>query len=641
MWHQLPAWFRYVAARSPGAVLLETARFDDDNFQTLLFRDPITQLISRSPDDVHSVLDEIDHHAGSGHYAVGFISYECGAHLQHTCGDHRNVSLDVPLICMGVFASPTVFDHRSGRIEGEISCLAEEAAQADIEKARIETAVLQISDREYVEKLIRVEHYLSEGHSYQVNFTDQVAGHFTGSPISLYQGLLRAQPVSYAAFLNCGDYKVLSFSPELFYRRESGKITVKPMKGTWRRGVTQEADDRAAQMLLADEKNRAEHVMIVDLLRNDLGKVCQLGSVHVDRLMQVERYRTLHQLTSTISGDLDPTRTPSDVFRALFPSGSITGAPKRRTMEIIRELERGPRGVYTGAIGWFGPSGGSCLSVAIRTLLAKNQRFSLGVGGGITVYSDPAEEYRECQLKASFLDNLGREFQLIETMRCKGGNVSMLDAHLKRLKMSAAYFQIAFDEHALRDELARRFAANRNGESRIRLTLDEQGGFSIAVTPLDVIPWTGRVLLSSIRTEASDVFLHHKTTNRELYQRAFEEAHKDGFDEVFFMNRDGSLTEGSISNIFLLVDGDLVTPDTSCGLLPGILRQNILDTVPGSKSRTIRLQSLLDARKVWVCSALRGSRPVRTICGEDGKVLWSTPLSAPIALREVPLEAAI
>jgi len=632
-WHQLPASFRYVTGRSRGAVLLETARFDDENFRTLLFCNPIAELISRSPDDVQSILNEIDSYTGSGRYVAGFVSYECGAQFQNTLADRRNTNFDVPLIRMGVFTAPIVFDHRTGRIEGAIAPPSNEAIQENREMARLDRVVLQISDRDYTEKLFRVQRYLSEGHSYQVNFTDRVVGQFTGSPISLYRGLLQGQPVSYAAFINCEDCQVLSFSPELFYRTENGRITVKPMKGTWRRGVTLEEDDRAAEMLLADEKNRAEHVTIVDLLRNDIGKVCLMGSVHVDRFMQVERYRTLHQLTSTISGALDPARPPSEIFTSLFPSGSITGAPKRRTMEIIRELERGPRGVYTGAIGWFGPRGSSCFNVAIRTLITENQRFTLGVGGGITVYSDPTEEYAECQLKASFLDSLGREFQLIETMRSNGRDVSMLDAHLGRLKKSAAYFQIPFHEQGLRNELAGRLEAESCEESRIRLALDEQSRSNIAITPLGVVPWDGRIFLSPFRTEASDVFLHHKTTRREFYQRALEEAQKDGFDEVFFMNRDGFLTEGTISNIFLLIGGALVTPDASCGLLPGIFRQYILDTVPGSQSRAISFQSLLHAENIWVCNALRGSREVRTISDDGGKVLWSRPHTASIDLQ--------
>jgi len=627
-WHPLPDWFRDLAAQERGSVLLETAKFDAGNSRTLLFRNPVVELIAHSAGDVASVLDQIDRHVKEGRYVAGFVSYECGEIFQNLKTLSGRTSDSVPLIQMGVFHAPLVFDHRPGRIQGDVPNPLAKAGKDDVKTAHVEDAVFQITEPEYGDKFRRVQDYLAAGHSYQVNFTDRVTGTFSGSPMALYRGLLDGQPVPYAAFIDCGAYQILSLSPELFYRTENGSITVRPMKGTWRRGASLEDDEQAVQKLQNDDKNRAEHVMIVDLLRNDIGKICQMGTVHVRQLMRVESYRTLHQMTSTITGTLAGDKSPSQVFSSLFPSGSITGAPKHRTMQIIQELEQQARDVYTGAIGWFGPDGNACFNVAIRTLLTRKQQFTLGVGGGITAYSDAAGEYAECKLKASFLRRKEHDFRLIETMRAEGTTVFLLDAHLQRLQKSAAYFQIPFDERRLRNEIAEHLKANAQGQMRVRLTLDSWGGSVLSVAPLDVVPWWGQILLSSLRTEASDIFLHHKTTNRMRYDIALEDARKNGFDEVLFMTRQGLVTEGAISNIFLRIDGAIVTPDEKSGLLPGIFRQSALARLPGSQSRPVSLEDLCTAERIWFCNALRGCRAVRKIVDEERRTLWTAPADA-------------
>jgi len=628
-WHPLPEWFRDIAAAGNGAVLLETARFDEENHRTLLFHQPIAELVANTAEEIPLALAAIDQHVANGRYVAGFASYECGEHLyklnveniHELDSANKDTCTNVPFIRMSVFAEPIVFNHKTGVITGIATVPAEQNAT---DAAHILNSKLQIGEDAYAEKILRIQDYLSRGHSYQVNFTDRITGTFEGSPIALHRRLLQAQPVSYAAYIDCGRYQILSFSPELFYRTTNGQIEVRPMKGTWPRGTTLEEDNAAADHLRNDEKNRAEHVMIVDLLRNDIGKVCRMGSVHVDRLMEVEHYRTLLQLTSTITGTLDARQSPSAIFTALFPSGSITGAPKRRTMEIIRELEEAPRDVYTGAIGYFGPNGEACFNVAIRTLRTEQQRFTLGVGGGITVGSNAADEFAECKLKASFLHSTAGEFQLIETMRAEADAIPLLDTHLRRLQQSAAYFQIPIDVRALRNELAKSLAYRTHETSRVRLTLDERGLWKVTITPLDEPAWSGCILLSSERTSASDIFLHHKTTHRERYRRAFEQATKDGFDEVLFINSEGFITEGAISNIFLLIDGVMVTPDTCCGLLPGVYRQHILDTEPTAQSRKVSLDELRTAERIWFCNALRAMRPVQTLTDPAGNVLWAT-----------------
>lgn len=621
-WHSLPDWFRRLATQERGSVLLETAKFDAENFRTLLFRNPIDELAAKTVEDVLNILDQIDHHVEEGRYVAGFVSYECGEVFQNFSTFSETTRSPTPLIRMGVFNTPLTFDHRYGTIDGTIPSRSFEAGNDDSSEAQVEDVSLHISEQEYAEKISEIHEYLAAGHSYQVNFTDRVTGMFAGSRMALYRGLLQCQPVSYAAFMNYGEYQILSFSPELFYRTKNGRVTVRPMKGTWPRGVRLEDDEQAAQSLRNDEKNRAEHVMIVDLLRNDVGKVSELGSVKVDTFMQVESYRTLHQLTSTISGTLATNRRPTQILQSLFPSGSITGAPKRRTMEIIRELEQSPRGVYTGAIGWMGPHDQSCFNVAIRTLLLEGKRFTMGVGGGIVVDSDAIAEYQECQLKASFVKRLGTSFQLFETMLADGRVIELLESHLKRLRKSAAYFQIPLDESQLREELFRVLFANTHTKTRVRLSLDEHGQFQISASPLDVTKWSGRIFLASHRTDPSNVFLHHKTTNRLQYNLALEEARRNGFDEVLFVNELGMVTEGAISNIFLSLGGFIVTPDESSGLLPGVFRRSILDRSAAIENRPISLQELLRAEHIWYCNALRGCRTVQTIMDQQDRVLW-------------------
>ncbi len=336
------------------------------------------------------------------------------------------------------------------------------------------------------------------------------------------------QPVAYSAFLNVAGHQILSLSPELFFRIEDGKITTRPMKGTMPRGLTVDDDLRAATRLQQDAKNRSEHLMIVDLLRNDLGRICEMGSVKVEDIFTVETYQTLLQMTSTVSGSLRSGLSYYDIFRSMFPSGSITGAPKIRTMQIIRELEERPRGVYTGSIGCISPHGIAAFNVAIRTLVVKDRNAVMGVGGGIVADSDPAEEYRECLLKASFLTRQHRPFQLIETMLWSSG-FARLPMHLDRLESSAAYFGFVCDREEISKQLHAACAALPSDIChRVRLLLNESGLATITVIEIKTTRFSGRIRLSSQMVSSNDLFLRHKTTLRELYDNEYTQAQRDG-----------------------------------------------------------------------------------------------------------------
>ncbi|MET0264558.1 MAG: chorismate-binding protein, partial [Duganella sp.] len=433
----------------------------------------------------------------------------------------------------------------------------------------------------------------------------------------------------------------------LFVRHSAGVLTARPMKGTApAAGPGQTPDNlERARALAADPKNRAENLMIVDLLRNDIARVAQTGTVQVPALFEVQRYSSVLQMTSTITAALRPEATLADIFTALYPCGSITGAPKRRTMEIIGELEPDPRGIYTGAIGWFAPpavngedNGGQvgdfCLSVPIRTLAlsapdgASGVRHGeLGVGAGIVHDSASADEYAECALKARFLTGLPHEFEIFETMYATPeGGVRHRERHLQRLGASAAYFGFAWDlaaAHAHLDlacamlgDAARQDAAMAPAPAfRLRLALAHSGAFSVQQAPLAPLAGaaTGtpvRVVLATDATDAGDLFLRHKTSVRTRYDAAWREAEAQGAFDTLFFNQHGELTEGGRSSVFVKLDGRWLTPPLRCGVLPGVMRAVLLDDPQWNASEAVITRAMLErAEALMVCNALRGALP--------------------------------
>jgi para-aminobenzoate synthetase / 4-amino-4-deoxychorismate lyase len=620
-WQPLPRIFRTFAARDRRAVLLETAKECGPGDTSLLFLDPVEELVAWTREDLDKVLSQIDRHTVEGKFVAGFFHYECGEHFvglpsKKPAGEHQ----DEPLAWLGVFSMAVEFQHHGGVIRGHLP--VDQVAVEIANQSPIITADgLEISKEEYGGKLSRIREYLNAGHTYQVNFTDRIRGDVNAEPLAIYETLLQQQPVPFAAYLNRPSGAILSFSPELFYRVSKGAITVRPMKGTWPRGLNTAGDSDAARQLQHDEKNRSEHVMIVDLLRNDLGRLCEYGTVRVDDLFHVERYRTLLQMTSSISGVLRAALKPSEIFRTLFPSGSITGAPKRRTMEIITELERSPRGIYTGAIGYFGPHGEACFNVAIRTLRLQCRKLTLGVGGGIVADSQVEEEYEECRIKGAFLTRRRPSFFLIETMRCENG-ILLVASHLERLADSADYFGIRYDRSRLIAELQEAAACCGSVVSRIRLLLNQDGDWTISATPLESRTWNGRIRLAAERTQSKDMYLHHKTTNRSFYDQHLAAARQDGFDEVLFLNESSQLTEGAISNFFFLIDGRWLTPMLHCGVLPGIERALLLKNLNGAEECELSREDLIRTDQIFACNALQGARFVHSIETADGVSVW-------------------
>ena len=643
--HPFPAEVYALVEHTPATVLLEggipdpsesneeprTERRSESRSEpwTRLFTAPVRVCAAWQAAEIPALFAEMESAVAAGLSAAGFFSYECGNCFEPKAA-MRASRKGQPLAWFGIYERSYVFDHDKGTFaEGEPPELerfrdgrAGAEDRTDGSEAEI-VAEFALTETEYARRIAAIHEWIRAGDVYQLNFTApfHIKSHFTaqGSVAALYARLRARQPVDYGAFLHwqLGRH-ILSFSPELFFRIENDgptrRIVTRPMKGIARRGRTTREDREIAEWLHNDPKNRSENVMIVDLLRNDLGRVARTGSVRAERLFDVERYRTLWQMTSTVSAELRPEVDFHEIFRALFPSGSVTGAPKVRSMQLLAELEDAPRGVYTGAIGYFSPQQ-TIFNVAIRTLELEGGRGTMGAGSGIVIDSDPVEEYRECLLKAEFLTrSAGRQperFSLIETMLWDG-SYSLLDLHLDRLEDSAEYFDFACDRAAVRaalEEHARQFA--EGSPRKVRLLLDAEGKLEITsevLTLRDDSNRIARVRIAPQRTDPADAMLYHKTSHRPLYAPAFEQAVRDGFDDVLFLNQRGEVTEGAISNVFVEKDGRWSTPPVESGLLAGVFRRHLLATRNEIEERVLFLNDLRQADGVYLANAVRGLR---------------------------------
>jgi len=467
----------------------------------------------------------------------------------------------------------------------------------------------------------RIHAWLEAGDAYQINHTWRLHFDAWGEPAALYRRLRARQPVPYGALALLPDgAAVLSLSPELFMRQQGRALTAQPMKGTAPATGDGALDAVTAAQMQADPKTRAENLMIVDLLRNDFGQVAETGSVKVPALFQVDRYGAVLQMTSTVSATRRADAGFAQIVSALYPCGSVTGAPKRRAMQIIRELEDTPRGIYTGAIGWLEASGDFCLSVPIRTLALAAPRGGvragvLGVGAGIVHDSRAQDEYQECLQKARFLTGMPQEFTLFETMHAsRDHGCRHLERHLARLGASARYFGFGWDEPALRARIGAACMALGEGDYALKLVLSFCGEAALAASPLALWPQPVKVLLAPQPTASDDLFLRHKTSLRERYDQAWRTAQDQGAFDMLFHNEKGELTEGGRSNVFILLDGQWLTPPLGAGVLPGVMRSVLLDD-PARRARETRLTmaDLRRAEQVVVCNALRGALRVQVV----------------------------
>jgi para-aminobenzoate synthetase/4-amino-4-deoxychorismate lyase len=549
----------------------------------------VKTLLATQSADVADILNQVEQAAENGLYAAGFVTYEAASALNHDLPSTLPLE-GLPLAWFALFRERYNVDAGAGTA----------LSFADI------TLEPDKSLEDYAGEVERIRAYIAAGDCYQVNHTFLLSGSFKGDPGDSYRALGTAQCASFSAYLDIGRFAILSTSPELFFSLKDGKITTRPMKGTARRGRWADEDLSAIEQLRESPKEKAENLMIVDLLRNDLGIVAEVGSVKVDVLFEVETYPSVHQMTSTVSAQLRPDTGLLDIFQALFPCGSVTGAPKRRSMEIITDLENAPRGVYCGAIGCIAPGGEALFSVAIRTLLFDREKSStsMGVGSAVTWDSEASSEYAECLSKGAFVNQQRQDFRLIESLRLENGVYILLDRHMARLSSSAGYFGFNCDQGKIRQALSD-YAIQVQALCKVRLSLESDGSFDISSGIIldSVIPL--HIAISTVKVSSKDRMRYHKTTCRELLDIARSD--RPDCDEIVFVNERGQLTEGSYHTLVLKLGGQFVTPLQGCGLLPGVLRSELLEQRK-IMERILYPEDLERADELWLINSVRGWR---------------------------------
>lgn len=563
---------------------------ESQNWQ-LALKDPSAVAEARRIEEVVPLLEFAEAQAQMGAYVAVMISYEAAPAFDSALTVHA--ADEFPLVWVAVFPASIEMSEqpRGSFVAGEWT--------PKIKKSEYESAVA------------RIRELIAAGDTYQVNYTFPLTASFSGDAYAWYRELCVAQGAAYSTYLDLGRYRVLSLSPELFFERRGNHVTTRPMKGTVRRGRWLAEDEELAHRLQNSGKDRAENIMIVDLLRNDLGKVSVPGSVYVSSLFQPERYETVWQMTSTVESTLRANTSLAELMTALFPCGSITGAPKIRTMEIIRELERFPRGAYTGAIGLLRPGEGSIFSVAIRTVVIDTQTnvATFGVGGGVTIDSTAEGEYEECLVKSRFLRQKPVEFELFETMLIEDGEIFLRERHLERLRNSATFFGFRISA-----ELEQAFRDYPREMAKLKVTLKKDGRVTTELSAIKTSSETKRVALASAPVNSSDRFLFHKTTRRDFYTSEVEL--RPDCDDVIFWNERGEVTESSIANLVVSIDDQLFTPPVECGLLAGTLRDQLL--ADGEiKERAITIAELKAAKHFFLINSVRKWMKAELVVEQD------------------------
>lgn len=568
---------------------------------SLLFTDPVEIVEADTPEEVPAALERLEAGVKNGLHAAGFFAYELGYALEPKLAGLMPPNRSVPLLWLGLYESPA--EMTGLEVENWLSTHTRSGSYFFTD------VTLAWDEASYLERFAEVQEKIRSGDIYQLNLTFKARFRLAGSPLTFFLDLRQKQRVAYGGIVDTGKVTVLSASPEVFIEQEGSTISTRPMKGTAPRASTPESDAEARLQLSTDVKQRAENLMIVDLMRNDIGRISEIGSVSVTDLFTVETFQTLHQMTSGVRATLKVGIGMTELLQGIFPPGSVTGAPKIRAMELIRTLETEPRGVYCGAIGHISPDGRALFNVAIRTAVVfRDAAGEMGIGSGVVFDSSGSKEYDECLLKMKFLTDPVKRFDLIETMlfEPEAGPV-LLERHIARLESSARYFGFAFDEVSVRKVLSDAIEGQAD-RLRIRLLLSQSGGATVTTTPLPPPDpnATMRFVVSESTLDSSDIFLFHKSTRRELYDREWQKySEKMGAEEVIYINERGELAEGSRTTIFLQRNGRLETPALSSGLLPGTLRAELIAQGRAVEA-VLTLEDLKSADAIYLGNSVRG-----------------------------------
>lgn len=548
-----------------------------------IFTQPIKELKTRDLAEVTDLLAQVESYQEQGYYVVGYVSYEAAPAFEEKLAVHKAPLLAEYLLYF------TVHD----RVETSPIPLTYEEVNLP-SKWREQT-----SAENYEKAISQIHHHLRQGDTYQVNYTVQLKQDLSANPFAIYNRMVVEQEAGYNAYVEHDEMAVISMSPELFFEQNDRELTTRPMKGTTQRGLTDQEDLAQASWLEQDPKNRSENMMIVDLLRNDMNRISEVGSEHVERLCQVEQYSTVWQMTSTIKSQLREDVDLFAIFRSLFPCGSITGAPKIATMEIIKDLEPQPRGVYCGTIGLLLPNGGRIFNVAIRTIQLHRGKAIYGVGGGITWDSTWESEYREVHQKAAVLYRKQARFQLITTGKISQKQLLFEDQHLERLTKASRYFAFPFDPEELRQKIEEECqACDSHQDYRLRISLSKSGEMEVSrqiLSPLSPSFYKAKLFLQE--ADLNQSFTYFKTTHRPHLSL--------GEQEKIYHNKSGELLETSIGNLVLKINGKLYTPPIRLGILSGIYRQHLLE-IGQVDEKVLTLADLNQAEAVYGCNAVRG-----------------------------------
>lgn len=549
------------------------------------FSQPEKVIVAYSVEEVIPSLQKIEKAVEKGYYAAGFLTYESAPAFDSAF--KVKAETHMPLLWFGLFSE---VQNRSIQSSGYY---------------QHSSWIPSVQRVGYDAALDSIKRHIENGYTYQTNYTIRLQSEFKGDDIAFFNRLKKAQLSNYCAYIHTGEHSILSASPELFFHLKGNKITTRPMKGTVKRGRTYSEDIEQREWLRNSAKDRSENVMIVDLLRNDLGMISEPGTVKVEQLFTIEQYPTVHQMTSTITSTLSEHTSMIDIFKALFPCGSITGAPKIKTMEIISELEVEPREIYCGAIGYITPDKEAIFNVPIRTVWIdqKEGTATYGVGGGITWDSTSTGEYNEVVAKASFLREERKEFQLLETLLLEEGEFFLLEEHLQRLRSSAAFFGYSFAYENLRENLVELASSKCIGKWRVRLLLQETGEWTVEFYPIeDTGMKNQRVVVADESVDNANPFLYHKTTNRSVYAY-FQNKFPNAFD-VLLWNEKGEITEFTNGNVVLEIEGKCWTPSVESGLLAGTFRRKLLSEGI-IEEKVLTRADLKLATKIWFINSVR------------------------------------
>lgn len=587
-------------------ILLDDAQSSSDHPSSRLYQSPLKAIQATDPGNLDVALAEIEQAIHDQQYVVICFSYELGEHLLGLIPKNSKT----PWVQAWIFKDVQKLSKE--QVNQWLKAQNSQLTNAPL----IQRVATSITQQQFEKDISKIQEWIKAGDTYQVNHTYRIHAELSGSPLAAYEVLRQKQPGPYGAYIEHANGWVLSCSPEWFLQKTGNTLMTKPMKGTARVG------ESSSEELHDDVKNRAENVMIVDLLRNDLSKISMPGTVKVPHLFEVQQHGDVLQMTSTISSRSKENLRLKELLQAIFPCGSVTGAPKRRTMELIQTLETEPRNLYCGAIAWFDPSseaglGDLGMSVVIRTLeLEKDQSFQMGVGGGITIDSESADEWHECQTKAGFLYALQDQAEpvgLFETIRIEQGQACHIEMHLERITKSASELKIDFDlNKAIRLIQETCLQLDAHLIHRMRLDLSSDGLLSLKTAVIQHIEpgpvlWASDLLMTDTTMSSADRLLGHKVTRRRLYDQAWLAAEKLGAFDALFLNEQGFVTEGGRSNVFIKKNGQWLTPPLSSGCLPGVMRSIVLkDAKHQALEQNITRTDVLNAEEVIFTNALRG-----------------------------------